>query len=133
MIIAVLSGFVFAVLLPLMSRFARKAVPLIFSILPIVLFFFFISNLPLIKNGNTWISYHSWIPSFGIDLSFRLDGLSMLFALMITGIGALVFTYTAYYLKGHPYLDRFYGYLSMFMASMLGVVLSNNLINIFIF
>jgi multicomponent Na+:H+ antiporter subunit A len=133
MIIAVLSGFVFAALLPLISRYARKTVPLIFSALPIVLFFFFISSLPLIKNGNTWISYHSWIPSFGIDLSFRLDGLSMLFALMITGIGALVFTYTAYYLKGHPYLDRFYGYLSMFMASMLGVVLSDNLMSMFIF
>jgi multicomponent Na+:H+ antiporter subunit A len=133
MIIAVLSGFFFAALLPLLGRFARKSVPLIFSLLPIALFIFFLSSLPLIEGGNTWISHYSWIPSFGIDLSFRLDGLSMLFALMITGIGALVFTYTAYYLKGHPYLDRFYGYLSMFMASMLGVVLSDNLMSMFIF
>jgi multicomponent Na+:H+ antiporter subunit A len=52
---------------------------------------------------------------------------------MITGIGTLVFLYTSYYLKGHGYLDRFYGYLSMFMASMLGVVLSDNLMSMFIF
>ncbi|MFD2200719.1 putative monovalent cation/H+ antiporter subunit A [Shivajiella indica] len=133
MIIAVLSGFFFAALLPLLGRFAKKTIPLIFSLLPISLFIFFLFNLPVIKNENTWISHISWIPSFGIELSFRLDGLSMLFSLMITGIGALVFTYTAYYLKGHPYLDRFYGYLSMFMASMLGVVLSDNLISLFIF
>jgi len=133
MIIAVLSGFVFSALLPLMVRFAKKTIPIIFSLLPIALFLFFLFNLPIIKNGNSWVSHHSWIPSLGINLSFRLDGLSMLFALMITGIGALVFTYTANYLKGHPYLDRFYGYLSMFMASMLGVVLSDNLMTMFVF
>src|SRR5690606_21078161 len=52
---------------------------------------------------------------------------------MITGIGFLVFLYTSNYLKGHKYLDRFYGYLSMFMAAMLGLVLSDNMISLFIF
>lgn len=66
-------------------------------------------------------------------MDFKLDGLSLLFGLMITGIGTLVFFYTSYYLKGDKYLDRFYGYLTMFMAAMLGLVLSDNLICLFIF
>jgi multicomponent Na+:H+ antiporter subunit A len=133
MIIAVLSGFVFSATLPLLGRFVKKSIPIIFSLLPISLFIFFLINLSILKNGNYSVSHLSWIPSLGINLSFRLDGLSMLFSLMITGIGALVFIYTAYYLKGHTYLDRFYGYLSMFMGSMLGVVLSDNLMTMFIF
>src|SRR5690606_31222431 len=60
-------------------------------------------------------------------------GLSLLFALLITGIGTLVFLYASNYLKGHAYLDRFYAYLSLFMASMLGMVLSDNTLLLFIF
>jgi multicomponent Na+:H+ antiporter subunit A len=133
MLLAVLLGFIFALLIPLLSKFARKAIPSLLSAVPILLFFYFIYHIPEIKDGNFVLEKTAWVPQLGIDLSFRLDGLSMLFSLMITGIGALVFVYTSYYLKGHVYLDRFYGYLVMFMASMLGVVLSDNLITLFIF
>lgn len=133
MLLAVLSGFIFALLVPLLSKFALRAIPSLLSAVPILLFLYFISQLSSIREGQFLLEKISWIPQLGINLSFRLDGLSMLFSLMITGIGALVFVYTSYYLKGHPYLDRFYGYLSMFMASMLGVVLSDNLITLFIF
>lgn len=74
-----------------------------------------------------------WSSSFGVDLAFRADGLGLIFALIITGIGALVFWYASYYLAGHRYLDRFYAYLSMFMGAMLGLVLSDNLITLFVF
>ncbi|RZS97222.1 putative monovalent cation/H+ antiporter subunit A [Cecembia calidifontis] len=133
MILAVLLGFIFALLTPLWNRVFPKAFPFLFSALPILLFVFFAIKLEGIQGTNFIIEKNSWIPQLGIDLNFRLDGLSMLFSLMITGIGALVFVYTSYYLKGHIYLDRFYAYLSMFMASMLGVVLSDNLITLFIF
>jgi multicomponent Na+:H+ antiporter subunit A len=69
----------------------------------------------------------------GIDLNFKLDGLSLLFSLLITGIGTLVFAYASYYLKGHRYLDRFYCYLSLFMASMMGLGLSDNVMLHFVF
>lgn len=133
MILVVLLGFISAILTPLWSRALPKAIPYLFSALPILLFIFFASKLPEIQGSNFIIEKNGWIPQLGIDLNFRLDGLSMLFCLMITGVGALVFVYTSYYLKGHIYLDRFYAYLSMFMASMLGVVLSDNLITLFIF
>ena len=133
MLLAVLSGFLFAALVPLFSKFFKKTIPYIFPALPIVLFVFFIQFLGQIKLDSYLMFHYPWVPSLGIHLNFRLDGLSLLFALMITGIGSLVFLYTANYLKGHQYLDRFYGYLTMFMASMLGVVLSDNLLTMFIF
>lgn len=133
MILAVLLGFIFAIGTPLWRRILFKTFPYLYSAVPVLLFIYFVSKLPEINGSNFLIETNSWIPQLGIDLNFRLDGLSMLFSLMITGIGSLVFIYTSYYLKGHNYLDRFYAYLSMFMASMLGVVLSDNLITLFIF
>lgn len=133
MILAVLSGFILAALVPFFSKYFKKAIPFVFTALPIVLFVYYINFLNQIKLGSYLMFSYSWVPSLDINLDFRLDGLSMLFALMITGIGSLVFLYTANYLKDHHYLDRFYGYLSMFMASMLGVVLSDNLMTMFIF
>lgn len=133
MIIAILSGFILAGFTPLLSQYAKKAIPQIYPLLPLGLFLYFFQFVFGIKAGE-FISFpYEWIPSYGIDLNFSLDGLSLLFALLITGIGTLVFFYTSYYLKGHTYLDRFYGYLAMFMASMLGLVLSDNLITMFVF
>src|SRR5690606_12694273 len=86
-----------------------------------------------IATGPAQLFLYKWIPKASISLNFNLDGLSLLFALMITGVGALLFLYTSSYLKGHEYLDRFYAYLCMFMASMLGLVLSDNIISLFIF
>jgi multicomponent K+:H+ antiporter subunit A len=62
-----------------------------------------------------------------------LDGLSLLFALMVLCIGLLVILYARYYLAERDCLGRFYAYLMLFMGSMLGVVLSENLILLLIF
>lgn len=74
-----------------------------------------------------------WIPSLGVELAFRMDGLSALFALLITGIGVLVFLFAGAYLQGHRYLHRFTAILALFMASMLGAVLSDDLVLLFVF
>jgi multicomponent Na+:H+ antiporter subunit A len=70
----------------------------------------------------------SWVPSFGLEASFLLDGLSLLFALLITGIGALVVVYAGSYLAGDRRLGRFYLILFAFMAAMLGIVLADNVL-----
>ncbi|MEB2778435.1 putative monovalent cation/H+ antiporter subunit A [Algoriphagus sp. D3-2-R+10] len=133
MILAILSGFIVAAMIPFLSKLVKSRGSILMPFLPLLLFVYFISYLPLISNGETISLIFQWVPSTGINLAFHLDGLALLFVLMITGIGALVFFYTFSYLKGHVYLDRFYGYLSMFMASMLGLVLSDNIITLFIF
>ncbi|MEM9488645.1 MAG: hypothetical protein AAGC55_05845 [Myxococcota bacterium] len=67
-----------------------------------------------------------WVPGLGVELSFRLDGLSFLFAMLITGIGSLIVLYASDYLKDHPLRHRFYAYLIGFMTSMLGLVTADN-------
>lgn len=74
-----------------------------------------------------------WAPSLGLTLQFHLDGLGLLFALMITVIGTLIVLYASAYLKGHPNLGRFLVTLFAFMGAMLGVVLSDNLFALFVF
>ncbi|MFC6999703.1 putative monovalent cation/H+ antiporter subunit A [Rufibacter roseus] len=133
MLLAILSGFILAILLPLLKNILRGGLFILLSALPLSLFVYFLSWLPEVKAGGDLLFSYQWVPSANVNLSFQLDGLAMLFCLLITGIGSLVFIYTSSYLKGHPYLGRFYGYLSMFMASMLGLVLSDNLLLIFIF
>ena len=62
-----------------------------------------------------------WVPSFGVNLSFYLDGLSLLFVLLITGLGTLVLLYASSYLKGHRDQGRFYLALLLFMSAMLEI------------
>ena len=74
-----------------------------------------------------------WAPSLGLSLSFNLDGLGLLFAILITAIGALIVLYASRYLEGHPHAGRFYASLFAFMGAMLGVVLSDNVLTLFVF
>ncbi len=99
--------------------------------------------VPLAVLGWIWLrtdmadaSYHehwAWLPSLNLDLTFGLDGLSLLFTGIILGIGAAVALYTHYYLEGDPRLGTFYLFLFLFMASMLGIVWSDNVLAFFVF
>jgi len=133
MLIAILIGFVFAFFLAFAGKFFKGKLSILISLIPLGLFIYFLQYIPSIASNQVITESQQWIPSFGVNLDFRLDGLAMLFSLMITGIGTLVFAYTSSYLKGHVYLDRFYAYLLVFMAAMLGLVLSDNLITLFVF
>ena len=133
MLLAVLSGFLFAVLLLAIGPWIRGQGARWTALLPLGLFGYLCSSFGDLAAGNVWTESYAWAPSLGMVLSFRLDGLALLFGLLITGIGTLVFLYTSAYLRGDPLLDRFYGYLSMFMAAMLGLVLSDNVISLFVF
>jgi multicomponent Na+:H+ antiporter subunit A len=75
----------------------------------------------------------AWAPSLGLSLSFNLDGLGLLFALLISAIGALVVLYASAYLENHPRAGRFYASLLAFMGAMLGVALSDNVLTLFVF
>ena len=133
MLIAILLGFLFSLFLVVAGKFFRGKLAILSAAIPLALFIYFAQFINRIAGGEVIYQQYNWVPSFGVNLGFTLDGLSLLFSLMITGIGFLVFAYTAAYLKNHQYLDRFYGYLSMFMAAMLGLVLSDNLISLFVF
>lgn len=86
-----------------------------------------------VLGGEARVETFEWVPRLGLSLAFRLDGLSALFALLVAGVGTGVVFYAAHYFEGHPYSGRFQATLFAFMAAMLGVVLSDNGIALFIF
>lgn len=133
MFLTVLSGLFFSCLLIPFGRILKTKWSALLPLIPLLLFVYFISEIPFISAGNTFKQHIPWVTSLGINFDFKLDGLSLLFALLITGIGTAIFTYAGSYLKGHKYFDRFFGYLLMFMSAMLGVVLSDNILLLFIF
>ncbi|HRN89440.1 MAG TPA: proton-conducting transporter membrane subunit [Hyphomicrobium sp.] len=119
-------------LAPLAAWLGGRSSPLVAAV-PALLFAGFLAFLPDIRAGAAPSEVHSWIPSLGIDVSFRIDGLSLLFALLITGIGTLVFLYASAYLQGHERLPRFYVALTLFMGAMLGAVLADDLVLLVVF
>lgn len=133
MLIAILAGLIVSILYIPFGKYLKGRLAILASLLPISLFGYFASHIPTISGGQTIDFHQPWVPSLGVNFDFHLDGLSLLFCLLITGVGSLVFLYAAPYLKGHRYLDRFYAYLSLFMAAMLGVVLADNVLLLFIF
>ncbi len=86
-----------------------------------------------VMQGETLIWQMDWFPAIGLSLAFRLDGLSLLFVLMILGIGLLVILYARWYLAEQDPMGRFYAYLLLFMGAMLGLVMSENLIQLLMF
>ncbi len=92
-----------------------------------------ILQFPHIAQGGIVRSAIPWAPTLGIDFSLRLDGYAWLFALLITAMGALVVLYARYYLSPADPTARFFAFFLAFMGSMLGVVLSGNLVQLVIF
>ena len=133
MLAIILIGFISAILAPLVHRYLPKVSGILLSLVPAGIFIYLLGLLDQTAGGNSSVITYEWFSSFNINLNFLIDGLSLVFALIISGIGAIVVFYTSGYLKGHKKLGRFYGYLLFFMTSMLGVVLSDNIFTLFIF
>lgn len=134
---------VFLIFLPLI---AALFIPLLFKklgrihtgwfvlIVPVILFSYYLTLLPTALDGGTLVSELNWIPSIDLAIIAYIDGLSLLFSLLISGIGALVVLYSIFYLdKKREQLHNFYVYLLMFMTAMLGVVQSDHLISLYLF
>jgi multicomponent K+:H+ antiporter subunit A len=88
---------------------------------------------PLVTDGKVARADVSWIPSAGLDFVVRLDGFAWLFAMLVASIGFLVVLYTRYYMAPADPVPRLFSFLLAFMGSMLGVVLSGNLIQLVFF
>lgn len=133
MLYAVIAGFIYAILIPGIIKLPRKFLGILVSILPLSIFLYFLSFYNEVTSGGTFHETYNWIPSLEINLSFFLDGLSLTFSLIITFVGFVVFYYASSYMKHNKYIGRFYIYIMIFMASMLGLVTSDNLITLFVF
>src|SRR5680860_1252946 len=94
---------------------------------------FLLRLAPGVFSGEAIEAGWPWIPALGLNASFRLDGLALLFALLILSFGLLVTLYARYYLSERDPIGRFYSLLLLFMGSMLGIVLSGNLLLMLMF
>lgn len=132
---AIAIAFVFAAafLAPWLHRRLGDRCGIVLGLVPLAVSILFASMIPTIASGGIVEFRHDWVPSLGIGLDLRIDGLSLLFLLLISVIGLFVVWYAAGYLHGKKDLGRFYLYLLGFMGSMLGVVTSDHLVALFIF
>lgn len=113
---------------PLAARAHRAAAPWVAAAVTAAALALLLAHSPAAIDGNAVRATWAWIPQIGLEVSLRLDALSLLFGLLITAIGLLVILYARYYLASDDSFGRFYGTLMLFMAAMLGIVLSDNLI-----
>ncbi|MEN9939182.1 MAG: hypothetical protein RLZZ387_5761, partial [Chloroflexota bacterium] len=133
MVLALLLLFALALLAPLLHRRARSATGWLLALAPTGSALAFGALGSGLAPGERVLVAWEWSPELGIRLSFALDGLSLLFVLLICGIGALVLVYAGGYLAEHLQLGRFYAFLLLFMGAMLGLVLADNLLTLFVF
>src|SRR5690554_6254297 len=90
-------------------------------------------QLPAVYDGQVVRAVIPWLSSAGVDLVIRLDGYSWLFSLIVTVMGVLIVLYARYYLSPDDPAPRFFSFLLAFMGSMLGVVVSGNIIQLALF
>ncbi|MCS7060014.1 MAG: proton-conducting transporter membrane subunit [Anaerolineae bacterium] len=139
--------------LPATTRLSSRALGWLLSGAPLVAFIYLAAQLPHLFEGHVITWQFAWLPALGLNASLYLDGLSVLFGLIVTGIGALVLIYAGYYFdpalshapaagdahaslasQGSTTSDaRFFLYILLFMASMLGLVLAGDVITLFVF
>jgi multicomponent K+:H+ antiporter subunit A len=115
------------------SKLSRNQSASLTALAPLTALGITLYHAPAVLAGETIRYSLAWIPSIGLDLSLRLDGLSLLFMFMILGIGLLVILYTRYYLSANDSMAKLYSYLMLFMTAMLGIVMSNNVIQLWLF
>ncbi len=117
----------------LLERFGRSACAFGAGLAPLGALVLLLSQREAVFAGEVTVARHGWLPDLGLDLALRLDGLGFLFALLILGIGLLVILYARYYLSKKDPMGRFFGFFLLFMGSMLGVVLAENLLLMLMF
>lgn len=133
MAFAVLAPFFAAAIAPILVKIFGHRAGWVLALVPAGIFVFLGEHIGAISEGETFVFSNPWVPQYGVNLSFFLDGLSLVFGLLISGIGAFILIYAGGYLKGHKHHGRFFSFLLLFMGSMLGLVLADNLITLFVF
>ena len=92
-----------------------------------------LANAPAVMAGGVLHARLEWLPWLGLNANFFLDGLGLLFAGLILGIGVLIILYARFYLSKNDSMAQFYTYLLLFQGAMVGIVLSDNILMLLIF
>ena len=133
LLLSLILVFLGAGIAPVLHRYLPKLSPWLLSIIPLSSFTIFLVYTPVVITGKAVMESYKWVDALGFNFKFHLDGLSLLFSLLISGIGMLIVIYGGSYLANDRNLSKFYSFLFLFMGSMMGVVLSDNIFSLFIF
>lgn len=125
--------FLLGISIPFTPKSLHKHLGLASSILPLLVLILTIMLLTRIEPGKSILLDTGFGFFKGIEFSFRLDGLSLIFGALVGGIGFLVMLYANYYMAKYDRKAHFYTYLNLFMGAMLGLVFADNLMVLFIF
>ena len=112
-----------------LKKFSRGATALGAIGVSLTNFILLLTQAKEVLNENAVSEQWQWLPQFGIDLSFRLDALGLIFALLISGIGTLIYIYAYYYLNPKNSLSKLYALLMLFDREMPSMAAINNINN----
>ncbi|MCY0146298.1 putative monovalent cation/H+ antiporter subunit A [Hoeflea sp. G2-23] len=131
--IVLMLPFLAALVAPWLTRRLGHNAAWLLALAPLAIFIHFLGFSAEIANGEIVTGGFKWVPSYNVSFSWLIDGLSMTFALLISGIGALIMLYSGGYLKGNDQLGRFFSFMLLFMGAMLGVVISDSFLMLFVY
>lgn len=132
-LLAFFAPFAAALVAPFLVSVLRHNAAWILAVVPALIFVHFMGLVPVIADGERVTGGYAWIPSLNVNFSWLIDGLSLTFALLISGIGTLIVLYAGGYMKGHPQQGRFLSFILMFMGAMQGLVLADSFLMFFVF
>lgn len=133
LLLVVMLPFIGAVLPALMIRTGRNACTIATASVTILAFALLMTHVPAVLRGEVVQVGWEWLPGLGLNANFFLDGLGLLFASLILGIGLLIIIYARFYLAKSDPMGTFFSYLLLFQGAMVGIVLSDNILLLLIF
>lgn len=125
--------FLGALVAPALTRLLGHNAAWPLALIPLAVFLHFLGFNAEVSHGEIVTGGYAWVPSYNVSFSWMIDGLSLAFLLLISGIGTLIVLYAGGYLKGHRHQGRFFSFILMFMGSMLGLVASDSFLMLFVF
>ncbi len=132
LLIVFVAGFLAAAAAPLVVRASPRGAGWLLAAVPGSTVVWLIATAAGIVGEPPLTAELPWIPAVGLNLSLRLDGLSALLAILVTGVGASVLVYAGGYMGSHPRLGRFMSFMMLFLSAMLGIVLADNLLLLYV-
>lgn len=117
----------------LMIRAGRNACAMMTGSVTLLALIGLLTHAPAVLRGEVIHVRIDWLPVLGLNANFFLDGLGLLFAGLILGIGLLIILYARFYLSKSDPMGQFYTYLLLFQGAMVGIVLSDNILLLLIF
>ncbi|MGH3423720.1 MAG: Na+/H+ antiporter subunit A [Nocardioidaceae bacterium] len=119
---------------PALVRWLDRRAFLVLALAPAASFAWFVAQAPRVTGSGTVTTTYAWVPALHLELAFALSTLTLVMALLVTGVGALVLFYCAFYFReGDPDVWRFSAVLTAFAGSMLGLVVANDLLLMYVF